>query len=270
MNAPGVFQVLLGEVHCMVTALKVFEYPECKALVDWLQHHRKAQWRDLHKIIDSFKLSLLGLMDFINEVSVYSVRAVKQMNSNQHYDELVKRLPRLTKHGGLLGCIKITLKQIQPLRDQIALPTRALNIFLTSLTMVSMSYNDHLPEPRGLWSAKAFASLEGNQKFVLQGWKVIGEFIAFKHADFPQSSLAKPGIKSDICTAAEQIIRGKTCCQGCPTGCSCKPQVGLCPPTNDPFRGRPFIAVSRDDDGKLATVRRRSRTRSASRLGMRS
>lgn len=268
-DAPKTFQVLLSEVCSMIAALDMFKYPECRTLVRWLCYHRKEQSQDLHRILKYCKITLLDMMDFLNIASAYPVKEFKKMSTTDHYDKLAERLlhNRLlqpTRTGSILSCIRITLKDIQPLRDQTAVPTRALNIFLVSMTIVTIKYNNRLSGDPELWDCESTspraASPVVQQSSAFRDWEVVGKSIAFKHPSFSQADLAQPGVEREISAAAERIIQGKTCCKACPSACLCHyhPVQGrLCPPSNDPFQGKSFIAVDRDENGRLEFVRRR-------------
>lgn len=286
-DAPKIFQILVSEIRAMAAALDIFEYRECDELVRWIFYHRKKQWRDLVMIIHNCKFTLLDMMAFVDDVSKYCGEELIRKSSNRHYSTLCKRLTKPIRNGSILGCIKISLSDIQPLRDQTAVPTRALNIFLVSMTFVTIKYNQRLSgHPELFSSSEPLASFLQNHSKVPEDlpaeWAVVGKRIAFKKPSFSESSLARPGVEKAILACAERIVRGEIPDTARPTEDShrSQPTNQLVPYepkqlvpykpsqlTTDPIRGRSYVAIVRNADGTLETVRRKpSRVKSQTRM----
>lgn len=82
------------------------------------------------------------------------------------------------------------------MREKIAIPTQSLNIYLVSLTFISLSYNGRLSAgPRGtrppVWTEE---------------WEVVGTKVAFKDADFSLKDLLRPGVENAIIECADKKV----------------------------------------------------------------
>lgn len=290
-RAPQEYKLLVQEARSLKIILKVFKYDECNALVDWLEDNRREQWDDLREIVQACNDTMEEVFEFVNTCKCLARNEAKK--KERRAGSRLSRIGHWIQNGAILAFItvKMATTDKQPMRDKIAIPTRALNIYLTSLTFVSMPYNQRLAAgpgpliPHG--SAHGGAQGGGNAP-LLEGWGVIGKTIAFKHAAFSRSSLAGTGVERKILLAAERIISGETCCSWCEAGCLCRPHPehenshngrnrsrsrsrsvhsGRARSVSDPLRGRSFIGVIRKKDGTKEIVRSRpqSRPRSSSR-----
>jgi len=255
-DAPKTIAILSSEAHSMANSVRVLMHEECKTLIQWLYYHRREEWDELSHIVKACHRTMADMFIFVHECTIYAAGEVYKTEAKKAEAGIHKiwnRIGRLIRHSRLLKCVKIALKDIQPLRDQVAIPMRALNIHLVSLTLVSIRYNQRLTNAPYPPTCELF-----------EDWAVVGKTMAFKHPNFSQSSLAKPGMENKISTAAEHIVRGEICCKSCEAGCLCKldhrrkdPHHDPCTSSKDLFRGRSFFGVVRNPDGTEEVVRRR-------------
>jgi hypothetical protein len=96
------------------------------------------------------------------------------------------------------------------MRDKLAIPTQSLNIYLVSLTYVSLSYNTRLSGGPHGWAPVPPKGAEN--------WDLVGGKVAFKHANFSFSEFMKPGIEDAILECALRIVHGGPCCEKCSHG----------------------------------------------------
>jgi hypothetical protein len=124
----------------------------------------------------------------------------------------ISELFRIAKENGKNLWTKIVFvwKEKQPMREKLAIPTQSLNIYLVSLTYVSLSYNTRL------------LGGPGGQATVppkwAESWDLVGQKVAFKDADFAYADLMKPDIEDEIVECAFRIVHGGSCCEKCSKG----------------------------------------------------
>ena len=98
---------------------------------------------------------------------------------------------------------RFTMKDKQPFRDKLVLPAQSINIFLTSLTHVSLN---RLMKPPAA-SAASTAST-GKPIGVVDDWDAVGGRVAFTHAGISQNNLTIPGLEDKVIAYAIHLING--------------------------------------------------------------
>ena len=91
------------------------------------------------------------------------------------------------------------------MRKKLAIPTQSLNIYLVSLTYVSLSYNTRL-------SGGSSGQATVPPKWV-ERWDLVGQKVAFKDSEFLYADLIKPDIEYKIVECAFRIVNGGSCCE---------------------------------------------------------
>jgi len=267
-DAPEEFRILASEASSLKICVKVLRYKECKGLIRWLYYNRRAQYDDLLVIVKACDLTMTEMIDYVNECKLLATRKARETDDSQRFRQ---KTWNMIKRGAILLFLRVrhAATNTQPMRDKVAIPTRALNIYLVSLTFVSMPYNQRLANGPVVYVPPT----PGGPQIPV-AWDVVGRKIAFKDVDFPSWALDHVGVEDKILLAAGRIINGDSCCRLCEAGCLCSPSGrrrgrpgGRRVPASDSLRGRTFFGVVRNLDGTKEIVRSRapSRTRSLSR-----
>lgn len=265
LDAPEEFRILANEAKTLQICVKVLKYKECKILIRWLYDNRRAQYDDLLVIVKTCNRTMTEMIDYVNECKLLATQKARETDNSQSFR---RRTWNMIKHGAILWFLRIkhAATDTQPMRDKVAIPTRALNIYLTTLTFVSIQNN--LPLANG---PVVYASSSTGGPQISDGWDVVGRKTAFRDVEFPSWALDRIGVEDKILLAAERIINGDSCCKLCEAGCLCsagrrrgRPR-GRSLPVSNPLRGRTFLGVVRNPDGTKEVVRNRVPSRSRSR-----
>ena len=191
-DAPKDFDAFRAEADSLQVCLKVLRYKECRNVLEKVS---KDQAQDLRTIIYGCLANMEELIGFVAKCQLIAVdsSAIKQGR---------KTLSQLFILMGkqLWAKVQFSWKEKQPMREKLAIPTQRLNIYLTSLTFVSLPYNGRL-------SSGPLRHRANPPELV--GWDIIGRKIAFKDARFTYSQLVEPGIEDDILEYALRIIQDR-------------------------------------------------------------
>jgi hypothetical protein len=152
--------------------------------------------------------------------------------------------------------IRFVNKDQQPMREKIAIPTQSLNIYLVSLTFISLSYNARLSGGPG--------GVRVEQPAWIAEWDVVGTKVAFKVADFTRVELMRHGVEDAIIECAEKkVATGTVKVPGKkPAGGSGSVKVPKRPRRKSSFGPR----VSNTDPDGMFLVRGKNRARSKARV----
>lgn len=198
-DAPRDFDALRAEADCLAICFHVIEYRECANV---LRHVTYEQAEDLRTIMRGCKTNMQELVKFVAQCQRIAVDSTGVRPAN-------KSLWQCFKEWGKQYWAKMEFvwADKQPMRDKLAIPSQSLNIYLVSLTFVSLSFNTRLSGgPHGPLPVppKGFAN-----------WNLVAQKVAFKRANFSSSDLMRPGIEDAIVECASRIVNGGSCCEKC-------------------------------------------------------
>jgi hypothetical protein len=201
-DAPKDFDALRAEADCLEVCFHVIEYKECARV---LRNVTFEQAEDLRTIIDGCKTNMKELVKFVAKCQRIAIDSTGGKPKHKSVWQCFKEWGK-----DLWAKVEFVWEDKQPMRDKLAIPTQSLNIYLVSLTYVSLSFNARLSGgPRG-WAPVPPKWAED--------WDLVGQKVAFKHAKFSYSGLMKPGIEDEIVECALRIVHGGSCCEKCRHG----------------------------------------------------
>jgi hypothetical protein len=194
-DAPKDFDALRAEADCLEVCFHVIEYREC---VNVLRSVTFEQAQDLRTIIQGCKTNMTDLVKFVAKCQRIAIDSTGGKPKHKSVWQCFKEWGK-----DLWAKVEFVWEDKQPMRDKLAIPTQSLNIFLVSLTYVSLSSNTRLSGgPRG----RAPVPPKG-----AEDWDLVGQKVAFKHANFSYAGLMKPGIEDKILECASRIIHCGSC-----------------------------------------------------------
>lgn len=198
-DAPRDFDALRAEADCLEICFHVIEYRECANV---LRHVTHKQAEDLRTIMRGCKTNMQELIKFVAQCQRIAIDSAGGKPAN-------KSLWQCFKEWGKRYWAKVEFvwADKQPMRDKLAIPTQSLNIYLVSLSFVSLPYNSRL-------SGGPHGPLPLPPKGIAN-WDLVGQSVAFKRANFTYSDLMKPGIEDAIVECALRIVNGGSCCEKC-------------------------------------------------------
>ena len=252
-DAPDDWNALRAEADCLGVCLKVLRYKQSRRI---LKEISRDQRKDLLTIINGCNLNMAKLIGFVAQTQSI---AISESGARKKRGQSVKMMwKELMKKGlNLWTKIRFVNKDKQPLRETIAVPTQSLNIFLVSLTFISLSYNTRLSGGPG-------GGILQQPTWVAE-WDVVGTKVAFRDADFSRHDLTRHGVEDAIIECAEKKIAagaakgpGKK-----PTGGSSGVKIPKRPRRKSSFGPR----VSNTDPDGMFLVRGKTRARSKARVG---
>ncbi|KAF7506560.1 hypothetical protein GJ744_011597 [Endocarpon pusillum] len=198
-DAPRDFDALRAEADCLKICFHVIEYRDCASV---LRHVTHEQAEDLRTIMRSCEANMQELIKFVAQCQRITIDSAGGKPANKSLWECFKEQgKRLWAKVQFVGADK------QPMRDKLAIPTQSLNIYLVSLSFVSLSYRTRL-------SGAPHGPLPVPPKGIAN-WDLVGQSVAFKQANFEYSDLMKPGIEDAIVECALRIVNGGSCCEKC-------------------------------------------------------
>jgi hypothetical protein len=251
-SAPNDWNALRAEADCLAVCLKVLRYKQSRRI---LQEISRDQRKDLLTIIEGCELNMAELIGFVAQTQSI---AISESGKRKPPGWSLKRMwNSLVSEGiNLWTKIRFVNKDQQPMREKIAIPTQSLNIYLVSLTFISLSYNARLSGGPGGGKIQ--------QPAWIAEWDVVGAKVAFKEAGFSRVDLMRSGVEDAIIECAEKkIAAGAVKIPGKkPAGGSGGVKVPKRPRRKSSFGPR----VSNTDPDGMFLIRGKNRARSKARV----
>lgn len=191
-DAPKDFDAFRAEADSLQVCLKVLRYKECRNVLEKVSSD---QAQDLRTIVYGCLANMEELIGFVAKCQLIAVDSSGIKQGRKTLSQLFVLMGKQ-----LWAKVQFAFKDKQPMREKLAIPTQSLNIYLTSLTFVSLPYNGRLYSGPVQHTANP-------PEFV--DWDIIGRQIAFKNARFTYSELAAPGIEDTIVEYALRIIQDR-------------------------------------------------------------
>ncbi|KIW30471.1 uncharacterized protein PV07_06213 [Cladophialophora immunda] len=198
-DAPKAWNALKAEAECLSICLKVIRYKQSRRL---LREISRRQRDDLLAIVKGCEINMAELIGFVAQtqsiaVAEYEQDGGKRKPSGVSLTRWMKELAAIGRN--LWTRMTFIWQEKQPMREKLAIPTQSLNIYLVSLTYISLSYNTRLSGgPGGTALPPAWT----------EEWDVVGKKVAFKDVGFSLKDLMKPGVEDVIVDYASKKITG--------------------------------------------------------------
>jgi len=167
-DAPKDFDALRAEAECLEVCLNIISYEDCSRI---LLKVTPEQAEDLKIIIRGCQMNMEELVGFVAKCQ----RIAADIDGNPEHGSVSEQF-RIAKGMGqnLWNKIVFVWKEKQPMREKLAIPIQSLNIYLVSLTYVSLSYNTRLSGGPG---GQATVPLKWTES-----WNLVGQKVALKDA----------------------------------------------------------------------------------------
>jgi hypothetical protein len=133
-DAPKDFDALRAEAECLEVCLNTISYEDCSRI---LLKVTSKQAKDLKTIIHGCRVNMEELIGFVAKCQRIAVDVDGRKPEDKSVSEWFREQNLWTK-------IVFFWKEKQPMREKLAIPIQSLNIYLVSLTYVSLSYNTRL------------------------------------------------------------------------------------------------------------------------------
>lgn len=251
-DAPNDWNALRAEADCLAVCLKVLHYKQSRRV---LKEISRRQRKDLLTIIQGCELNMAELIGFVAQTQSI---AISESGKRKPPGWSLKKMwnSLVTEGINLWTKIRFVNKDQQPMREKIAIPTQSLNIYLVSLTFISLSYSARLSGGPGGGKVQ--------QPAWIAEWDVVGTKVAFKEAEFTRVELMRHGVEDAIIECAEKkIAAGAVNAPGKKlAGGSGKVKVPKRPRRKSSFAPR----VSNADPDGMFLVRAKNRARSKARI----
>jgi hypothetical protein len=198
-DAPKAWNGLKAEAECLGICLKVIRYKQSRRV---LREISRRQRDDLLTIVNGCEINMAELIGFVAQTQSIAVAEYERDGgqSKPRGLSLTRWMRKLATVGqNLWTRMTFVWQEKQPMREKLAIPTQSLNIYLVSLTYISLSYNARLSGGPGGASLPPTWTEE---------WDVVGTKVAFKDVDFSLKDLMKPGVEDGIVDYALKKIAG--------------------------------------------------------------
>jgi hypothetical protein len=138
-DAPKDFDALRAEAECLEVCLNTISYEDCSRI---LLKVTPEQAKDLKTIIHGCRMNMEELVGFVAKCQWIAA----DIDGRKPEDTSVSEWFRIAKRmeQNLWTKLVFVWKEKQPMREKLAIPIQSLNIYLVSLTYVSLSYNIRL------------------------------------------------------------------------------------------------------------------------------